>query len=232
MCCFAAKPVKDIIANDLFWFTLEALVKLMTPFTKVVTAIQTRQALLADVLRYFLYLGKEISNLQYLPHLPRGLAQHCISAFNFRYVDIITPICHLALFLHPQYRHSAVRIWRNGIEKPALEMLRDRKLFTKGNADALMIQLQAYKERHEPFDATWVDGMSLLAWWKALLAFPSSRVLATIAIVLASIVPHSADLERLFSIMGWFHSPRRSSMLSDKLGMMSKVRTYYSSDVK
>ncbi len=100
-------PVK-IINNRAFWVQLEVLLAILKPFTLVVKAIQSRTALLADVFRYFIYLGFTLSSM--LASLPRSFAEHCCAAFNKRYAEIVSPICHLALFLHPKYREAAGQI--------------------------------------------------------------------------------------------------------------------------
>ena len=49
------------------------------------------------------------------------------------------------------------------------------------------------------------------------------------ALRLLAIVPHAADVERLFSMMGWFNSDRRASMSKEVLEMLAKVKMYLDS---
>lgn len=210
---------------------VEVLLRLLTPFTKVIMAIQRRSANLADVLRYFIYLGFEISRLA--SELPRELAAHCFQAFNVRYQKIVTPICHLALFLHPKFKGAFDKpgSYMQNVLEVALKLLQKLGKGSKEKMKELVAELASYRAGHAPYDQPWVDSMSLSAWWKAVKGC-QSRVLVDMARLLAAICPHSADVERLFSIMGWYHSPGRASLLSSKVSMMCKIRTAYGSDPK
>lgn len=208
---------------------VEILLRLLLPFTKVVMAIQRRSANLADVLRYFIYLGFEISRLA--KELPMELAQHCYQAFNVRYQNIVTPICHLALFLHPKFKGAFDKLgsYKQNVLQVALQLLQKLGKGSKEKMKELVAELAAYRAGHAPYDQPWVDSMSLSAWWIAVKGC-QSRVLVDMARLLAAICPHSADVERLFSMMGWYHSASRASLLSSKVSMMSKIRTAYNSD--
>ncbi len=55
----------------------------------------------------------------------------------------------------------------------------------------------------------------------------SIEVLAGLAIVLWGIVPHSAEPERLFSLMGWYSSSRRCRSGVQTMAMMAAVKMHY-----
>ena len=103
---FHTTGVIESIQDYGFWSDLGFLVKLMLPFTYVITAIQRRSAMLADVFRYFIYLGFTINNILPLAgsRFPREFGVHLCTAYDKRYLDIVTPLCMLALFLHPEFR--------------------------------------------------------------------------------------------------------------------------------
>ena len=64
-------------------------------------------------------------------------------------------------------------------------------------------------------------------WWGRLKSTPGAQALADLAIFLGDIVPHTADTERLFSVLSWFDASRRNRMLSGTLLKMSLVRSHH-----
>jgi hypothetical protein len=53
----------------------------------------------------------------------------------------------------------------------------------------------------------------------------SAVELVALAVFLYDIIPHAGGTERIFSIMGWYNSPRRSSLAVEKLAMMTTIRS-------
>lgn len=208
---------------------LEVLLALLIPFTQVVMAVQRRTAVLADVYRYFIYLGFKLAELRHT--LPLEFAEHCFKSFNFRFEQMVTPICHLALFLHPKFRHAfdkAGSLVKN-VHLPALELLQKLRRGSPQNAKLLLAELALYKIGSPPYDVMWVKGMSLSMWWKAINV-TGCKLLVIIGRLLAAICPHAADVERLFSIMGWYHSDKRGALDYANVGQMSKIKLAYGSD--
>ena len=222
----AGEQVRVIIGSRPFWDRLEKLVTLLLPFTKVVMAIQSRAAILADVFRYFIFLGFELMRLS--DELPHAFAQHCIKMYSLR--GTVQPICHLALFLHPQFKHifTAAGAYTANILKPACELLKKLRLGSVANMEALVSECALYRGSKAPYDQPFIAGMSVSAWWQEVHG-ATSPYLVRIAILLAAICPHAADVERLFSIMGNLHTPRRANLSSSSLEMMSKLKTFYGS---
>ena len=226
--CFnaAGTQVRSIIKDPVFWLRLQLLVTLLLPFTKVVMGIQSRRANLADIFRYFIFLGTEL--LRMTDHLPMAFAEHCIKMYNFRYRSIVQPICHLALFLHPQFKHvfTLAGSYTANVCKPACQLLQKIRHGSVANMQALVSELALYRDSSAPYDLPFVAGMSLSAWWHQVHG-AASPYLVKIAILLADICPHAADVERLFSIMGNFHTPRRGNLSASGLEMMSKLKIFY-----
>lgn len=76
---------------------------LNTILLQVTMANQKRSAKLADVYRYFIFLGVELQKMS--EELSGKYYSLCIVAFARRYNDICTPICYLALILDPGQRY-------------------------------------------------------------------------------------------------------------------------------
>ncbi|KAJ6626493.1 hypothetical protein B0H10DRAFT_1742761, partial [Mycena sp. CBHHK59/15] len=60
---------------------------------------------------------------------------------------------------------------------------------------------------------------------KIILCCLETNCFRSVAIVLASIVPHSADVERLFSDLGGIQTPRRNLMAVDTMEKTGKIRS-------
>jgi hypothetical protein len=59
-----------------------------------------------------------------------------------------------------------------------------------------------------PYDTSFSSLQSPHIWWQLLPK--SCNMLSIVALVLFSVVPHAADIERVFSLFGWIHSDRRN----------------------
>ena len=72
---------------DMFFITIRQLCLLLTPLTLVIQAVQSDDATLADVMRYWYYLARQIDALK-KRLTDADFKAHCISAFNWRVKDI------------------------------------------------------------------------------------------------------------------------------------------------
>ncbi|KAG2069028.1 hypothetical protein BDR04DRAFT_1055974, partial [Suillus decipiens] len=61
-------------------------------------------------------------------------------------------------------------------------------------------------------------------WWESLTVSANRHPLKALAITLLSIVPHAADIERLFPDMGSTQSPKRCNLSIDPLQALAKIR--------
>ncbi len=100
-----SKQLFDCISDDMFFIMIKQLCKILEPFTLVIQAVQAACATLADVTRYWLYLAKTISQLPF-QSIDSAFRRWCCIAFNMRQQEMLSPLCKLALFLHPLYRDA------------------------------------------------------------------------------------------------------------------------------
>jgi hypothetical protein len=93
--------------------------------------------------------------------------------------------------------------------------------WTEQKALKLRDDLRKYHQCKSPFGGGKRDARE---WWKAIPrdGHDGSR---TLAIALASVVPHSADVEHLFSDLGGTQSPRRSPLSVDSMEKSGKIRS-------
>ncbi|GAQ90649.1 hypothetical protein KFL_006670070 [Klebsormidium nitens] len=218
---------KTIIQDRLLWPKLEALCNLLEPYSQVITAIQSRNATIADVARYFLYLGQQVKKVQANELLPLDFKNHCVLTFNKRFKEMDHPILHLALFLHPYYKAAAdqrsqfltisttaVELWKNYGHSPA-------------EVKQLMHEMVMYKAGEGPFGLVIApETFDLRLWWQTVRN-KQYNTLAALALIIADIVPHAGDIERVFSMMGWMQNDKRNRLGTGTLELMAKVKVFH-----
>ena len=221
--------VLSIIDDLMFFAKLKQICQLLEPFTLVITAVQAARTTLADVMRYWLYLAKQMTRVA-SQDLPPEFKAHCFMAYNLRHEEMVSPLCKLALFLHPVYRDvvsskkdnwkqvqiTAGELWDKGYGKPSEDTLR------------LLDDVKHYKIHAEPYHTMPLDGDldTLKTYWKAILDSDKKAQLPQLAMLLLDIKPHAADPEKTVSLMGWFSSGRRCNLLSTTTTNMTIVKMH------
>ncbi|KAF8167043.1 hypothetical protein K438DRAFT_1525016, partial [Mycena galopus ATCC 62051] len=81
--------------------------------------------------------------------------------------------------------------------------------------------LKAYYQARSPFAGGTDDAR---AWWESVPKENHAGICG-LAIVLASVVPHSADVERLFSDLGGMQTPRRNLLGVETMEKTGKIRS-------
>ena len=66
----AARTVAETLKSMSFWGNLQLLNAVLEPFSAVIMAVQADNATLADVIRYWVYLGQQL--LKQISELPVG----------------------------------------------------------------------------------------------------------------------------------------------------------------
>ncbi|KAG2368985.1 hypothetical protein BDR07DRAFT_1348777 [Suillus spraguei] len=107
--------------------------------------------------------------------------------------------------------------------KVALEITLQWK-WSKAKADTLVMDLKAYNLCHAPFAGGQANGKD---WWENLPISAKTHPLKTLAITLFSIVPHAANVERLFSDLGVIQSVKRCNLTVRTFETLGKLRNNY-----
>jgi len=112
---------------------------------------------------------------------------------------------------------TAGNMWKSGYK------------YSKQQVQQLMEDVKRYKIHEEPYDCMPVDGelATLKLYWKVILSTGSNLELPKLAVLLLDIKPHAADPEKTVSLMGWYHSARRSKLLSATTTAMTTVKMHY-----
>jgi hypothetical protein len=101
--------------------------------------------------------------------------------------------------------------------------------FSEEQLREMMDQLGKYKAGLAPYNVPYGgESFDVRAWWESIgQSDPRSLVLVQLALLLLDIVPHAADVERIFSMLGWFHGKHRSGLGVDNTGMMATIAQHY-----
>jgi len=103
-----------------------------------------------------------------------------------------------------------------------------------GDEQAILVlisQMRKYWLKKSPYDLpydTTRDTPEI--WWMTCPERPAH--LQRIALKLLNLVPHSANCERIFSVLRWFYGQRRTKLSPSRISMMAKIHSYYVSNAK
>lgn len=227
-----SKSVVNLINHDTLFARLKLLCNLLEPFSLVIAAVQAARCTLADVMRYWLFLAKAVTGSS-SDGLPPDFKAHCFLAYNLRHQEMVSPWCKLALFLHPIYRdvvskdkdnwvlvqHTAGQLWKSGYKYKHVQVVQ------------LLEDMKAYKIHDDPYDNMPMNGelATLKLYWRSIASTNPQAELPKLAVLLLDIKPHAADPEKTFSLMGWYHSARRSQLLSKTTTAMTTIKMHHQS---
>lgn len=77
------------------------------------------------------------------------------------------------------------------------------------SANELVAQLSNYSLKIEPYDFEFVPELhSVKNWW--LMCKQKNNHIQKLALMINAISPHNVSCERMFSVLGWYMSKRRT----------------------
>jgi hypothetical protein len=166
-----------------------------------------------------------------LPHIDGDnveFANHARSVLNEQFHKMNTDLHWLTLFLHPLCRKLAISSASHSqkIEDAyciALDIVH-RWNWSVQQAQKLTADIKKYSQGKAPFHGSSSDGKD---WWSSLLVSPSDHPLKTLAVRLFSVVPHAAEVERLFSNLGGVQSVRCSRLTVSHMETLGALRNHY-----
>ena len=233
--------VEGIITDDMMFLHMKQICKLLEPSTLVIMAVQSDECTLADIQRYWMHLAKCMAALNSVSS-DSDFNAHCIAAFNMRQLEMQTPLCRLALFLHPWYRSVAAKS-----EAEYREVLDAAAIIWKNNRHgaaaikALLSEIGKYRLGRRPFFGALATGdlSSLRDYWENIrISQPSTTTegeqyqLPSLARIVHDIKPHAADPEKTFSLMSFYHTARRNQLLSKITSAMTAIKMHRSANDK
>jgi hypothetical protein len=190
--------------------------------------LETREASLADCMLEFIRCTRTMTHLQLDDDEDIGFWLHAKAVFNQRFHSINTDIHSLALFLHPMCQKLAISQTASGrssefMVKTALGIVKQWK-WNEVDAQKLVEDLKMYYQCKGVFTGAQANG---LEWWENLLVSATSHPLKAVAIMILSIIPHAADVERLFSQLGGTQTVKCCNLAVDTFETLGKCHANY-----
>ncbi|KAJ7200621.1 ribonuclease H-like domain-containing protein, partial [Mycena pura] len=204
-----AEVVRFVLdADDHFWPMLNQVIRVARPFVDAIAACEGRAATLADCMLQLLAAARRLSLLKHEEDDLKGFFTHAHKIVDKRFRMIATPLHRLALFLHPLCRKFAT----SGTgRKPSARF-------------CWMTSMRTYYACRENFSGGKKD---ILTWWHELPIMSVAHPLKGFAIAIHSIVPHAAEIERLFSQLDGVQSKKRINLSVDTFVKLAKCRSNY-----
>lgn len=112
-----------------------------------------------------------------------------------------------------------------GLQKQAVTVWQMRG-HDKASADRLIGQMRLYKLGQPPYNMLFGDPFDLKAWWLSLRTAATTEI-ADLGVLLGHLTPHAADVERMFSMVGWMDAPRRNRLAVGSLNMLAVVKSHH-----
>ncbi|KAJ7744901.1 ribonuclease H-like domain-containing protein, partial [Mycena metata] len=221
-----ADVIQIVIHTPKFWSLLAQLTRITKPIVDAIGNCESRQATLADCMLELIRCARTMSKMRVEENEDEGFLKHAKETFDRRFKMISTPIHWLALFLHPLCRKLAVS--NGAAHGPSLDSIIETALkiakqwrWSAAKAMQLKADLKAYSQCKSPFSGGQRDARE---WWKDIPK-ENHESIRLLGVVLASVVPHAADVERLFSDLGGIQTPRRNNMTVETMEKTGKIRS-------
>ncbi|KAF5342879.1 hypothetical protein D9758_016087 [Tetrapyrgos nigripes] len=224
----AADIVHLVLHDNTFWDWLNQLLRVIKPLVDAIGNLEAQDTNLADCMLELIRCAHHMNKLVFEPDDNYGFFLHVKAVFNREFITVNTDKHSLALFLHPMCRKLAVHATVKGctlldLKQTALAIAHKWR-WDGVRARKLADDMEHYFHCRAPFTGHAKDGLS---WWENLAIDANDHPIKTLAITLFEVVPHAADVERLFSDLGAIQGDlqtRLSVEHSEELGMM---RSHY-----
>ena len=225
------RDVIDIINDRLHFGNNEACSALMTIVADTIAVIEHRKMTLGECLFNYLNLYQKTRSIR-MNSLYSDLKNHCISVIKSRFDEyFVGPVYALAMFLHPKYK-SLASSKEYGLKEVYEDILQFAMAwkFTKKEAKEIWQSLSEYYNGNGYFADFTCDENDPFLWWDSVKSRqPGICALKKFAMTVTKLVPHVADTERLFSVLGYHHSKSRSNLSAITLKKIGQVKGYLES---
>ncbi|KAJ3501877.1 hypothetical protein NMY22_g18775 [Coprinellus aureogranulatus] len=223
-----AADVVAIVGDPFFWRKLQQLIKVCKPTVDAIGDLETRDANLADCMLTFIRIARDMMCLEIKPGESVEFWLHAKTVFNRDFHAMNTDLHILGLFLHPRCRKLAISESAKGrslkqICKIAMKVALQWR-WDVARASLLVDNIKQYHKHARPFNSNSHDALD---WWESLGLAPEQYPIKTLAIRILSIVPHAAEVERLFADLGGVQGVHRCNLTVPNFETLAKLRSNY-----
>ena len=227
-----AEVVQTVLLDSSFWIYLKQLIKTVKPLVDAIGDLESHDVNLADCMLELIRCSREMIRIKHEDSENEEFYIHAYRVFNRRFHSMNTSLHSLALFLHPMCRTLAVTNSAKGrplefMIRTALEIAKKWN-WTEEQARLLIEDINMYYVVKAPFIGGRRDGLD---WWESLPVSAKQHPIKKLAIVILSIVPHSAEVERVFSALGGIQTVKQSNLAVNTLEKLGKCRNHYAREL-
>jgi hypothetical protein len=190
--------------------------------------LESWDATLADCMLELIRCAREMFRIELDPDEDVDFWVHAKLVFNREFHAMNTGIHALSLFLHPLCRKLAVsqaaksRTFEQ-MCATALDIAKQWR-WDKKRASNLVEDLKQYYQCKGPFVGGQAKGKE---WWESLPVSSADHPLKAFVITLLSIIPHPAEVERLFSDIGSIQGVKHCNLTVQTFETLGKLRNNY-----
>ena len=224
----AQDVINTVVRDDEFWPAIDQLIKTVKPLVDTIANCESRDASLATCMLELICCAKKMSQLTLETTDNTGFWMHVKQVFNRRFHTMNTDYHSLALFLHPMCHKLATSQVANGrnfnfMLDAALSIAQQWR-YDETKAKLLVDNLKEYHRCIGIFTGGQADA---LVWWETLPISAERCPLKGLAIMLHSVVPHAAKVERYFSGLGGTQSAKHCNLTVENFEALSKLHANY-----
>lgn len=224
--------VADLIADSSLFRDCEYIIQITKPLADAIAVLESRSAHLGDVwptiFKLQKYFDDQLDNFRFYPIIYQRTLKTAIGSLNKRASDFNIPIYVVALFLCPGYRHIAISKEHNlkKLQKMILELCNDWEFSQYEATQLYNVEIIAYSNNMHPHHSTEHDPIK---YWESIQN--DCPCLAKFARIIFDLVPSSASIESLFSMLKAAKPKERANMSKDTLCCLGRIKLdHYNSE--
>jgi hypothetical protein len=224
--------IRIVLGEPVYWDMINQIIRTCKPIVDAIGNLESRDANLADCMLELLRCARVMIRLELDDRDDPGFWAHAKAVFLHEFHLMDTNVHSLALFLHPKCRRLAVSQVAKGRSfqsmcSVALEIA-NRWGWSEAEVIQMIDDLKRYHQGRSPFTGGSADAKE---WWSNLAVAGNKSPLKRFAIVIFSIVPHAAEVERLFSSLGGIQGVKRSRLTVPHFEALGKLRSSYAQEI-
>ncbi|KAF9521622.1 ribonuclease H-like domain-containing protein [Crepidotus variabilis] len=209
----AQRIIQDAIATvfDLnCWDLTDQLIRICKPLVDVIGNIESHDANLADCMLELIAMHHDGDDPEF--------AKHAMDVLQAEFHTLNTDLHWFALFLHPLCRKLAICASNHSFT------LASEWGWKKEQAEKLIQDIEDYYQGKSPFSG---GAKNAQDWWASLLPSAHDHPLKAMAAKIFAIVPHTAEVERLFSSLGLSQSKQQTRRTVEHMQTIGTLRNHY-----
>lgn len=228
--CIPRDIVDTILRNYQHWDHTRQLIRVCKRLVDAIGNLESWDANFADAMLELLGCALHMIKLEFFEQDDVDFSYHAKSVFTREFHTMNTTLHWFTLFLHPQCRRLAIsqaaksRTFNDAADT-ALDLAK-KWGWGEDAATKLLANLNCYYIAKEPFCGSKPNARE---WWEGIILGAEECPLKSMAIILFSLVPHTADVERLFSNLGGIQGVRRSRLTVRTFETLGRLRCHYTS---